>query len=409
MNVRSVTLQAEQYDRLSLYIHIPFCRKKCDYCDFYSLTGTGTPERQVYIERILSEISEMNRRYPKAYETLFIGGGDPGMIGAEGILRIIERAEEHGKISEISVEMNPRHVTAKMLDRICPQVDRLSIGIQSLKLENLQQLGRASTPEGSVRALRTAADYTATCSISVDLMQGIPQQGYDDTIRDIDTILGMLDIDHISVYDLIVEDGTPLKQRISQKQELDRNNNLLSSCADVTDYLRDLGFARYEVSNYARKDHICLHNMHYWEMLPYLGIGCSAVSTLYTGTGPVRMTCSREFTDYVYEKEPLSDRMYHIEALSDIEFLEELLIMGLRTERGVSLPRIRRMFGLDLKELLERTIERYTDGEQLLTIKEESLRVTGRGWEMMNSILVDMLIDIDSGERLKTTVLDTYF
>ncbi len=410
MIIKDALTHAHEFGELSLYVHIPFCVKKCDYCDFYSQTEIRKELIDAYVNNVCREIDHLSDIYAKAFYTIFIGGGNPGLLGVENLLRIVHASSKNGSSQEMTIEMNPDTLNLDMLENTVSYIDRISLGVQSLHTKNLLMIGRNTTRERTLSGLSAFSSFRDNFSLNIDLIQGIPEQGFTDTIEDIEQIYSLVRPDHLSLYDLIIEDGTPLKKRLYRQGKLhtDNNGNVLIDIASSEELLRSLGYSHYEISNYAQPDKECLHNSHYWKMLPYIGIGAGAVSTLYTEEGPMRITGSKNMLAYAYENTLFSDKIYTANMLSAKEFLEEILIMGLRTDRGVSLGRVKRIFGMDLLKLLETSLQTWNE-RGCITSTEKHLAVTKEGMRTLNTILIDMFVDIDSYEGSYHMVLDTSF
>jgi len=408
--IKDALTHAHEFGELSLYVHIPFCVKKCDYCDFYSQTEIRKELIDAYVNNVCREIDHLSDIYAKAFYTIFIGGGNPGLLGVENLLRIVHASSKNGSSQEMTIEMNPDTLNLDMLENTVSYIDRISLGVQSLHTKNLLMIGRNTTRERTLSGLSAFSSFRDNFSLNIDLIQGIPEQGFTDTIEDIEQIYSLVRPDHLSLYDLIIEDGTPLKKRLYRQGKLhtDNNGNVLIDIASSEELLRSLGYSHYEISNYAQPDKECLHNSHYWKMLPYIGIGAGAVSTLYTEEGPMRITGSKNMLAYAYENTLFSDKIYTANMLSAKEFLEEILIMGLRTDRGVSLGRVKRIFGMDLLKLLETSLQTWNE-RGCITSTEKHLAVTKEGMRTLNTILIDMFVDIDSYEGSYHMVLDTSF
>jgi oxygen-independent coproporphyrinogen-3 oxidase len=302
--------------------------------------------------------------------------------------------------------MNPEQVNPGFLEELIPSVTRLSLGIQSLHDEHVRMLGRKSDSKHVIESLKVLADYRHEAQISLDFIDAIPGQGLYDTRDDILRAFEILPFDHLSVYDLIIEEGTPLAGRIGM--QADRNGNLDIDQYDLSGDLHDLGFKRYEISNWARNGKICVHNQHYWEMDPYLGIGPAAVSLLYGRHDAHHLYGVKDIERYIYEKQPYSDRIYEVEKLSRTEFLEEQLIMGIRTSAGISISRLEAMFSTELRSLMHAGIENWIT-EGFVSVTGDRLSLTQTGMKFANSVLVDLILALEGRTGEAPLALDTYF
>jgi oxygen-independent coproporphyrinogen-3 oxidase len=394
-----------EYHHLGCYIHIPFCIKKCDYCDFFSVEHSSSSLLDAYTDTIIRELEFALDKRAGGFETIFIGGGNPAVLGAARLGRIINSARGHN-CREITVEMNPEQVNPGFLEELIPSVTRLSLGIQSLHDEHVRMLGRKSDSKHVIESLKVLADYRHEAQISLDFIDAIPGQGLYDTRDDILRAFEILPFDHLSVYDLIIEEGTPLAGRIGM--QADRNGNLDIDQYDLSGDLHDLGFKRYEISNWARNGKICVHNQHYWEMDPYLGIGPAAVSLLYGRHDAHHLYGVKDIERYIYEKQPYSDRIYEVEKLSRTEFLEEQLIMRIRTSAGISISRLEAMFSTELRSLMHAGIENWIT-EGFVSVTGDRLSLTQTGMKFANSVLVDLILALEGRTGEAPLALDTYF
>lgn len=394
-----------EYHHLGCYIHIPFCLKKCDYCDFFSVENFSSSLLDEYTEKIIRELEFALDQRAGGFETLFIGGGNPAVLGATRLGRIINSARSHN-CREITVEMNPEQVNTSFLEELVPSVTRLSLGIQSLHDEHLRMLGRRTDSKHVIESLQVLSAYQHEVETSLDFIDVIPGQGLYDTRDDILRAFDILQFDHLSVYDLIIEEGTPLAGRIGM--QADRNGNLDIDQYDLSGDLYDLGFDRYEISNWARDGKICVHNQHYWEMDPYLGIGPAAVSLLYGRHDALHLYGAQDIERYIYEKQPYSDRIYDVEKLSRTEFLEEQLIMGIRTSTGISISRLETMFSTELKSIMSNAVETWITGGYV-RVTGDRLSLTQTGMKFANSVLVDLILALEGRTGEAPLALDTYF
>ncbi len=386
---------------LSLYIHIPYCTKKCDYCDFYSIACTE-PNEQLdrFFINLINEIQYITKLYRKPFITVYIGGGNPGLLTPSQLDHLTSAIFFHGRPQECSIEMNPESITAERLRILKNRVSRLSIGVQSLKEENLKMLGRNSSREATLNGLHILDSFRDSFDLNIDLINNVPGQLPSDTLEDIDLIEQLLSPDHLSVYDLIVEEGTPLYSSILKDQsfEIDSNGNLDIETADISNFLKKYGYSKYEVSSYAKIGKQCVHNKHYWEMRPYIGIGPSAASTLFHPTGVIRMKCKNNVQSYSENRETFTNTLYTVEEVSANELLEEIFIMGIRTVKGVDLSYIERLFSCNMVSLIPDTLKRYKKQTDLEVVDDRFICATDTGMLKLNTILIDMFIELESIE-----------
>ncbi len=359
-----------------MYVHIPFCVKKCAYCDFLSAPAEESVQK-AYVERLLEEI-RMSGALSKAYEasTVFFGGGTPSILPSDwlcGILEVLRREFSFREDAEITVEANPGTVDKKkLLEYRRAGVNRLSLGLQSAENEELRLLGRIHTWEQFLESFRMARE-TGFGNINVDLMSALPGQTRESYHRTLEKVLA-LSPEHLSAYSLILEEGTPFYEKYKGHPELLPSEEEERQMYDDTrDLLEDRGYERYEISNYAKPGYACRHNLGYWERVDYKGYGLGAASLLHS----IRYTNQMVLTEYLKgntegTKEPLTAQAVR----------EEYFFLGLRKTRGVD-PGIYRGH---YKELIQKL-----QMQQLLEEKDGKICLTDRGIDLSNYVLAQFL------------------
>jgi len=259
-----------------LYIHVPFCARKCSYCDFYSLAGRGT-----LIAPYVDAIIEESTRYAKQeFQTLYIGGGTPSLLGPELLEKLIlglRQSFDLSSLIEVTIEANPDSVTPALLKKAKELgINRISIGVQSLNDNELKIAGRIHNSIQAIEAIKLSKT-AGFSSISADLIAGLPGQTWDSLNFSLNKLVEM-DINHISLYCLEVEEGTPLARNIPPNLPSDDMQADLFEKA--RHYLAEQGFVHYEISNFAQIGHQCQHNLNYWRGGEYLGLGPASASHL---------------------------------------------------------------------------------------------------------------------------------
>jgi oxygen-independent coproporphyrinogen-3 oxidase len=302
--------------RLELYIHTPFCVKKCDYCDFLSFYGDAKTQVK-YIHALLQEIRFWGGRLGGySVPTIYIGGGTPSWLAPELITAVMREIHSNFSVepdAEVSIECNPGTVTSAKLEAYrAAGINRLSIGLQSADNEELKILGRIHSYEKFLKTyeLSRKAGFD---NINIDLMSGIPYQTLDKFLHSLHQVL-RLKPEHLSVYSLIVEKGTPfynkykfeaVKQQAGLRTEILPNEDEVYRITKATqDVLAQSGYAQYEISNFAKPGYECRHNIGYWTRENYLGMGLGAASLIEN----VRYTNTKDLYDYMYRCEQLSDK-----------------------------------------------------------------------------------------------------
>ena len=324
---------------LSLYIHVPFCAKRCDYCAFYSL-GEGAWDRDLvdsYYRTLSAQLCELVKELDSPFDTIYIGGGNPILLGEERLCRLIETASVKGRAREVSMEINLENVT-KSFDGLASWLTRVSVGIQSFDGESLRILGRQSTPEAAHRALEILSSMDGLV-LNADLMTNIPHRPLESSLQDIEA-LSLYRPEHISLYSLTFEEGTRLVAREVPKSEEEEAAEL----ERLWDELGRRGYEHYEVSAFARDGHYCRHNLVYWNLGQYIGLGPSAESSVGYG----RVVSSRE-------KDSLAEYLAHPSfdsvALTEEETVEEVVMTALRTKWGIDKAEFLRRFGQDFDSI----------------------------------------------------------
>ena len=338
-------------DVLSLYLHIPFCAKKCRYCDFYSVPGDRVLVEN-YLGALPKEIDLVNKKYcldgSTQIQTVFIGGGTPTILTA-GQLRALCRHVRTGfpiaPGCEWTVECNPESFTEDKASVLLDEgVTRLTFGFQSLDDRELAFLGRVHTAERCRRILSDPA-LGAFASAGIDLMYGLPGQTTGSLEHTLEQIVESPYVKHISAYELTVADGTPLGRRRSMLP-LPGDETMSAMTGRLWDCLEAHGFMQYEVSNFARAGHECRHNMTYWNHEPYLGLGCAAHSFL----PPERSANIRDVNRYCAMVNDGQLPREFTEKLNAEKLGMEMLFLGLRTVRGIDENRFFRICGKSLMD-----------------------------------------------------------
>lgn len=307
---------------LSLYVHVPFCARKCSYCAFYSepcgLWNVDMLDR--YTDLVSSQITEFLSVYRHAFDTVFIGGGNPGILGVDRLARILSCASRFGTGRECTVEFNPEQISAG-LSGLKPWITRISVGIQSLDRDMLSFLGRNSSLDENLRALDTL------CSLGIpfntDIITAVPGFLVEDTLCDIRKTVSF-NPDHISFYCLSYEEGT----KMWENRHLADEDEEAACLREGWKLLSSLGYEHYEISNFARNGAYCLHNLNYWSLGQYIGFGPSSESSL--GYGSV-VSARYDQTLASYLEKPAAS----VEHLEAGEAEEEFLMVSLRTKWGV--------------------------------------------------------------------------
>lgn len=378
---------------MELYIHIPYCRQKCRYCDFpsYACQEQTMPR---YVDALVKELRmESTERIP--LETVFIGGGTPSILPVSLLRRVLDAVKERCQLlpgCEFTSEANPGTLTDEWLETaVSGGVNRLSMGMQAYQPQLLKALGRIHTHDDVIRSVQLARKHGVR-SLNLDLMFGLPGQT---PAMWRETLQAALDLapEHLSCYGLIPEDGTPLKADLDAgRLVLPDEEDERRMYDDTLQLLRCAGFVQYEISNFALPGHECRHNIGYWERTPYLGVGASAASFCKVDSGMLRLSNPPSLQDYLRMVETADWQMREETHLSPEDERFETLMLGLRMTRGVSEGAFLRSHGLTLDEYRGEQL-RLLEAQGLLLHEDGFWRLTRRGMDVQNAILVELMDD----------------
>ena len=376
---------------LGLYIHIPFCVKKCAYCDFLSWKGSDE-EREAYVQALEKEISSYSE-FAKDYRvsTVFFGGGTPSVLEGEQTERILKKIRDTFRVekdAEITLEMNPGTAQKeKLLLYRELGINRLSIGLQSVKNENLKLLGRIHTYGDFLASYRMARE-AGFDNISADLISSLPGQTLEEWKEELE-ILQETPLEHISVYQLIIEKGTEFYEKYGEHEELLPDEETSREIYLWTGkYLKEHGFEQYEISNYARPSRKSRHNLRYWERKDYLGLGLGAASMVHN----IRMSNTRDWEKYIEGSQNPKRLREEVEFLEEPRQMEEFMFLGLRKTEGVSRKEFRRTFGRELDMVYEKALEKHLENGMLEASKDR-IRLSQAGILVSNQVLSEFIFD----------------
>ena len=379
---------------LGLYLHVPFCVKKCNYCDFLSKEATEE-EKEAYVDALIKEIKSY-KKFAGNYKvsTVFVGGGTPSCLRAEQTKRIFDALYEifeFVKHPEITTEMNPGTVDREKLEvyKACG-INRLSIGMQSVKDENLKVLGRIHNFEQLLEAYQLSREAGFT-NINLDLMSSLPSQTKEKWEEELQKTVE-LNPEHISAYQLIIEEGTPFYEKYDAHPELLPNEEESRAIYQTTKRILEAnGYMQYEISNYARDGYECRHNVGYWIRRDYLGFGIGAASLIDN----VRFQNEKSLGAYLAH--PLESREEE-QTLTVQDRMEETMFLGLRLTRGVSCVDFAEQYGRTVEEVYGEVIARnVADGLLTVTERKENqkkdrfLALTKRGLDLSNYVMAQFL------------------
>lgn len=371
---------------LELYVHIPFCVRKCQYCDF--LSGPSDEEtKDRYIEALLKEIRAAEHTEDYEIVSVFIGGGTPSALKAEAIASIMSTLQEQFffcEDAEVTIEANPGTVDLEKLTIYRNVgINRLSLGLQSTDAEELKLLGRIHSYEEFLKSYEWARE-AGFSNINIDLMFAIPGQTGEAWRQHLYQV-AELNPEHISAYSLIIEEGTPFAE---QNLDLPDEDTEYQMYEDTAEILERYGYRQYEISNYAKQGYMCRHNAGYWQRREYLGFGLGA-SSLYRG---MRFLNTRRMQEYLKESRNPDQIRQDVTVLSRNERIEEFMFLGLRMTEGISEKKFEENFDVRLMDVYGDILQKYEETGFMEHI-ETKWRLTRKGIHVSNHILADFLLD----------------
>jgi oxygen-independent coproporphyrinogen-3 oxidase len=372
------------------YLHIPFCRKKCPYCDFYSITDSDN-YISAFIEAAILEInksaeSDFGRLI---YDSIYIGGGAPSLLDPADIERLLDNIRANYNIdddSEITLECNPSSLTENKIQGYRKAgINRISLGIQSFSDEYLNTLGRLHNSADAVKSYRMIKEAGYT-NVSIDLIYGTPDQTISDWESDLEMAVE-LGPRHISAYNLIIENGTEFDRLLEQgKLDLPSDDEQSEMYDLLNSKLNKAGYQRYEISNFAKPGFECRHNLKYWTGKPYMGSGPSAVSF----DGGTRRKNKADITEYIKSIQSGADIPADTEIIDRETALEESIISGLRMASGLSVDFLKRQFNYDILREKGGAIELLI-AENMIVIEGGHIKLTDKALFISDSVMVKLI------------------
>ena len=374
---------------LGIYVHIPFCRSKCHYCDFYSVTDMDSMMHDSYLDAICDHIRETGPLAPGyRVDTVYFGGGTPSYFGAEGlavILSTIRRYFEVAGDAEITFEANPDSITPKLLRKLRNEgFNRVSLGVQCSDDAILKAIGRPHDYEEAVSAVKMIRK-AGFKNLSLDLIYGLPDQNLESWQSTLHKVLS-LQPEHISCYGLKLEEGTPMCQRQDQLWLADDDMQADMYLATV-EILRSKGYRQYEISNFCKRGRESRHNMKYWTGGEYLGFGPNASSD-FAGK---RFTIIRDLQGYISGIQSGGQILADIQSIPQRERAGEYLITYLRTTHGISAEEYENKFLLPFAPL-EQALEQCRQRGHALRGMDGRWHLTAEGFLLSNTIITDLLL-----------------
>ena len=379
-------MKNNDFTPLELYIHIPFCVRKCLYCDFLS-GPSDEMTRQKYVQALLAEIKSVDVSDKYEVVSIFIGGGTPSILAPKDIaliMKVIRAAFRISDSAEITIEANPGTVDeSKLKTYLDSGINRLSLGLQSTDDAELKSLGRIHSYDDFLESYHLAR-LAGFKNINVDLMFAIPNQSLE-RWRDNLYKAARLKPEHISAYSLIVEEGTPFYKLDLSLPDEDTEYQMYEDTAKI---MMSYGYHQYEISNYAKQGYECRHNIGYWRRTEYLGLGLGAAS-LYDG---VRFSNTDDMDEYLKISQEPQKLRKQITKLTLKDQMEEFMYLGLRMTEGVSEADFVNAFGKSLEDVYGDVLRKY-ESTGFLQKTNSGFKFTRKGIHVSNHILADFLLD----------------
>ena len=381
------------FNMASLYIHIPFCKQKCIYCDF--LSGTNHSLMAAYVDALIKEMD----RYPDFFNddpihTIYFGGGTPSLLPANLLEKLFVAIRNHWNIddvTEVTLECNPENITLSFLEQLKQMpINRLSIGVQSLIDDELKWLGRCHNAETAINAIRLA-QRSGFDNISCDLIFALPVQTISSLFYSLKQLIS-LNIQHISVYSLMFEEGSKITKLMQKGDLLPLDENISAEMyAVVTNVLKNNGFVHYEISNYARPGFRSKHNSGYWNGVRYLGLGASAHS--FNGnTRFYNIPHTIKYINAINNEQPVAT----VEILPDAEKFNDFVFTALRTSDGIDLNELSLRFGPEKYNYILSIAQKYIEaGNISITFSAGNpsrLKLTDAGVYISDYIISDFML-----------------
>lgn len=374
---------------LGIYIHIPFCKSKCSYCDFLSFVPKSEDEKNRYVDYLIKEIGLYSKLYGKrCVDSIYFGGGTPSLIGTKNVNRIMEAIYSGFNVldhSENTLEINPGTTDEHLYKEIYKTgINRASLGIQTSDDRIIKTLNRTSSFKDFLKAVNELKE-SGIKNISVDLMLSLPGNTEERELKDA-KLISELGINHISAYSLIVHENTPIYEDIKNKKLiLPSEDEERKSYHDLSNFLSEIGYERYEISNFAKSGFESRHNKKYWNLDEYLAFGIGASAFI---EGERRKNFSN--LKYYYEALDRKELPYRVEYVLDLsDKMSEYSFLNIRTKDGISLEKFNERFNREFFDVFN--LEKHCDSG-LIKIEKGHVVLTEKGMDLSNLVEIDLLL-----------------
>lgn len=374
---------------LGIYIHIPFCKSKCSYCDFLSFVPKSEDEKNRYVDYLIKEIGLYSKLYGKrCVDSIYFGGGTPSLIGTKNVNRIMEAIYSGFNVldhSENTLEINPGTTDEHLYKEIYKTgINRASLGLQTSDDRIIKTLNRTSSFKDFLKAVNELKE-SGIKNISADLMLSLPGNTEERELKDA-KLISELGINHISAYSLIVHENTPIYEDIKNKKLiLPSENEERKSYHDLSNFLSEIGYERYEISNFAKSGFESRHNKKYWNLDEYLAFGIGASAFI---EGERRKNFSN--LKYYYEALDRKELPYRVEYVLDLsDKMSEYSFLNIRTKDGISLEKFNERFNREFFDVFN--LEKHCDSG-LIKIEKGHVVLTEKGMDLSNLVEIDLLL-----------------
>lgn len=376
-----------------IYLHVPFCLSKCSYCSFYSCTGTDDTLIRQYHAAVTRRLTTLQQLVPwkdLTFTTIFFGGGTPSILPVPLLADLVTHIQKSFSVTsgqaEISIEVNPATINQEGLVKLRQAgFNRLSIGFQSLDDQQLKRIGRPHSANDALETYAVARKAGFT-NISIDLMYGLPDQAPQQWSKILDQAME-LEPDHISMYELTLEAGTPLATAVDKGAvSLPDEDAVMEMMATTRETISHTPLERYEISNYARPGYRCLHNLNYWNNGSYLGIGPGAVSA-FEGK---RWSTREDLAQFTNAANSHESQEGEVEVLDHEAYFRETVMIGLRLTEGIDLKKLHDRFSIDPVIYYGKTLTHLLD-RKLLKLDGQKLSLTHHGLALANTVMAELV------------------
>ena len=347
-----------------IYIHIPFCHKACNYCDFHFSTSLNNKDD--LLRCLLKELEQRRNEINTSVSSIYFGGGTPSVLTINEIKQLIDQCFKHYKILddvEVTLEANPEDISIELINGYAKAgINRLSIGVQSFQDNVLEWMNRSHSSKQATDSINWANQAGIT-NISVDLIYGVPEELQRNWIQDLETLIS-LNVTHISAYNLTVEEKTVLYKLVKEKKQLMPDQDICNDAYDLlVQTLKLAGYEQYEVSNFSKKGFQSRHNSAYWHRAPYLGIGPSAHSFNGQKTRSWNVSNNRQYIKQIDS----GICTFETEELTDLDIANEIILLGTRTKKGVSINKVLKYLNTQQKDVFLKQLDELKKKRFIIT------------------------------------------